>query len=111
MLFALLAFSADTFAKTVKETKFTANMTCETCKGKIEKALNSEKGVLKSNADVASKAVTVSYDADVVSDAAIKKTVAKLGYTVDGTKEAKTMTKDKKGACTDDCKKSCDKKK
>lgn len=111
MLFALLAFSADTFAKTVKEAKFTTNMTCGTCKGKIEKALKTEKGVLKSSADVASKTVTVSYDADVVSEDAIKKSVTKLGYTVGEAKDCDTDKSSKKSDCGTKCTKSCDGKK
>lgn len=110
MLFALLAFSADSFAKNVKEAKLTANMTCGTCKGKIEKALNTEKGVLKSSADVASKTVTVSYDADVTNESTIKGSIAKLGYTVDEVKPAKEMKDCKpstKSGCSTKCTSSC----
>lgn len=109
MLFALLAFSADSFAKTVKEAKFTANMTCETCKGKIEKALKADKGVIKSNADVASKTVTVSYDADVTSESNLKSSITKLGYTVDATpSNVKSDCKpSSKSDCGTKCSKSC----
>ncbi len=102
-----ICLSAESFAKTMKEAKFSANMTCATCKGKIEKALKAEKGVESVTADVKTKLVTVKYDADVANEAGLKSTVAKLGYAVDAknAKEActdKKECKDKKDAgCTD----------
>lgn len=96
-----ICLSAESFAKTMKEAKFSANMTCATCKGKIEKALKAEKGVESVTADVKTKLVTVKYDADVANEAGLKSTVAKLGYAVDA-KNAKEACTDKKDAgCTD----------
>ncbi len=110
MLFALLAIGADAYAKTVKEATFSANMTCVTCKNKIEKTLKSEKGVIKSTADVASKTVTISYDADVTNESNIKNAIVNLGYTVDEVKDASSKSKPdaKKSGCSPRCSKSCE---
>lgn len=107
MLFAFLAFSAESFAKNIKEAKVSANMTCETCKGKIEKALQTEKGVVKSTADVATKTVTVSYDADLTNESNIKGSIAKLGYTVEDVKDTKATKKDKSSCDPKKCGSSC----
>lgn len=114
MLFAFLALSADSFAKSIKEAKFTTNMTCESCKSKIEKALKVEKGVVSSTADVASKTVTVSYDADITNESAIRGSIAKLGYKVEAAKEVKATKVGKDANSTCDPKKcgsKCDGKK
>jgi len=107
MLFALLAIGADAYAKTVKEATLTANMTCDACKKKIEKTLKSEKGIIKSNADVATKTVTISYDADVTNESSIKDAIVKLGYTVEEVKETKDAKPASKSGCSPRCKKSC----
>lgn len=103
ILVALFVFTISAMAENIKEAKFTANMTCNTCKGKIENALKAEKGVVKYNADVASKIVTVSYDADKTNETNLKNAIAKLGYTVESVSEVKATKTDVKSTNKSGC--------
>ncbi|MEJ5245261.1 MAG: heavy-metal-associated domain-containing protein [Bacteroidota bacterium] len=110
---ATFLLSLNLFAENIKDAKFSVNMTCETCKGKIEKTLKAEKGVVKYNTDLASKTVSVSYDADKTNEENIKKSIAKLGYTVGNVpeiKSTKTDVKPSNSGCSKNCTGSKDKK-
>jgi len=100
---ALFMLSISVVAQNLKEAKFSANMTCNTCVGKIEKALKAEAGVAKYKADLASKTVTVSYDADKTNENKIKDAIAKLGYTVENVNEIKATKTDVKSTSKDVC--------
>lgn len=109
-LLSAFFFAGELSAKTMKQAKFDTNLHCASCKGKIEKALKAEKGVVRTNADVATKAVTVDYDADITTDVKIKKVVTDLGYTVDGGKaDTHKSCTDKEDNCKDKtkCSGSC----
>lgn len=103
---ALIMLSLSALAANIKEAKFTANMTCNTCVGKIEKALKAESGITNYKADLASKTVTVSYDAEKTNENKIKDAIAKLGYTVENANSIKATKTDSKsttksGCCSD----------
>ncbi len=110
---ATFLLSLNLFAENIKDAKFSVNMTCEGCKGKIEKTLKAEKGVVKYNTDLATKTVSVSYDADKTNEDNIKNSIAKLGYTVGNAaelKSTKTDVKSTKSGCSKNCTGSKDKK-
>ncbi|MGE5479340.1 MAG: heavy-metal-associated domain-containing protein [Chloroflexota bacterium] len=86
-LFALLLTLALAYgaaeAKTIKETKVQTNMTCESCKTKIDGSLKKLNGVLETQSDLKSKVVLVKYDADLTNVKAITKNISDLGYQAD----------------------------
>lgn len=75
--------SIPAFAKNIQQANLTAEMTCNACKNKVEKALKDTKGVEKVNINLEDKSVKVEYDKDVVSEeqliSAINKADAKFG--------------------------------
>lgn len=94
--------------KNVKEVKVQTNLHCGSCKAKIEDGLKTEKGILKTNTDVKSKVVTVSYNADETTSDNITKAIANLGYTaksIDG--KGCCDGKEVKGECCSDKKADC----
>jgi len=56
---------------------------CGMCKKTIETALYKEKGVKSANLDVASKVVTVTYKASVVTPDQLRKVITMVGYDAD----------------------------
>ncbi|MHB1042530.1 MAG: heavy-metal-associated domain-containing protein [Eubacteriales bacterium] len=57
-------------------------MMCGHCKAAVEKALRSTAGVQDAEADLASKAVTVSYDPGEAGRGDLVKAIANSGYSV-----------------------------
>ena len=82
VLICLLASSISLNAQddTMKKETFKVWGNCDMCKTTIEKSLKSIKGVKSGKWNVASKKMTVKYDAAKVSLDEIKKTIAKVGY-------------------------------
>ena len=56
---------------------------CESCKKRIENALNFEKGVKSAAFDVATKDVTVLFDPKKTSSEKIRTAITKVGYDAD----------------------------
>ncbi|HRS01818.1 MAG TPA: heavy metal-associated domain-containing protein [Bacteroidota bacterium] len=71
---------------------------CESCKTRIEKAVNKLQGVEKSDLDLSTKILTISYDPAKVSVEKIKNTISKTGYSADEIKADKKAF-DKLPAC------------
>ncbi len=57
-----------------------ASMTCDGCKKSIENKLAKEKGVKSVVADSKTKLVVVTYDETKTNDAALVKSIEKMGY-------------------------------
>jgi mercuric ion binding protein len=66
-----------------KEVKFKTSAICEMCKVRIERNLGLSKGVKASNLDLNDKVVTVKYNSDRTTEAAIKATINNTGYDAD----------------------------
>lgn len=80
----LLTFSiASVWAEKIVEAQIKTNPSCESCKMKIEKAVNKLDGVIKSNLDLESKILTVKYDGDKVNLDIIRAKIRKVGYEAD----------------------------
>lgn len=82
---ALIALSTLTLgAKEIKELVVTTQpqMSCENCEKRIKGNLRFEKGVKKIVTDRPNQRVTVTYDADKTTEAAIAEAFAKLNYKV-----------------------------
>lgn len=56
---------------------------CESCKKRIENALNFEKGVKSATLDLKTKVATVVFDHSKTSSAKIREAIAKVGYDAD----------------------------
>ncbi len=83
---ASLFISASAFAqKKSAEIKIMTSAQCEMCKTRIEKAMAYEKGVVKSNLDVASKELTVIYKPGKTSPEKIRLALNEIGYDADET--------------------------
>lgn len=68
---------------TVIEEEFLIDgMSCASCVGKIEKAMNNTPGVAEVNVNLITKKMNIKYDDDVMSRATILDTVRKLGYEI-----------------------------
>ena len=88
-------------AKKIETTKIKVSVQCETCKKTIETALKSEKGVSKSNVDLKTKEVEVTFDKNSITKDKIKQVISKVGYDADELK-ADEKAYNKLNAC---CKK------
>jgi copper chaperone CopZ len=78
-----LALSASaTFAKDIKTLKLTTQpvMHCESCETRIKSNIRFEKGVKNIETDIPSQTVTVTYDADKTTPAAIIAGFKKINY-------------------------------
>lgn len=99
-----LAFSAQSYAEdNLKECKIKTSAHCNSCKVKIEKAVNNLDGVEKSYLNLDDKVVSVKYNPAKTSVAKIEKAIADAGY------EAKDVNA-KSGCCSKksaECKKKC----
>ncbi len=107
LMVTTLLLSTDAYAS-AKSVKIQTNITCGACKDKIEAGLKDVKGINKTDVDVASKIVTVSYDDDSITESSITKTISGLGYSAEvvttGTKVKASNGKEgcapKKGCCS-----------
>ena len=88
-----------TEAKSAK-TSFTASITCDGCKNKIEKNMKDVDGVNTTSVDVETKTVSFDYDPEVVTVADLKTKVTKLGYDVAEVSAKKCSTSDKECSTT-----------
>ena len=61
----------------------TPTVQCEQCKGRIEKYMSHEEGILKVNVDYKKKTTTVSYLTDRTNVENIKALIANVGYDAD----------------------------
>ncbi len=68
------------------ELKIKTSATCEMCKATIEKYMAFEKGVKKSELDVATKILTVTYNPQKTTPEKIRIAVSKSGYDADDVK-------------------------
>ena len=80
ILFVTSAKAQDT---TIVELKIKTSAICKTCKKTIEEALAFEKGVKKSDLDVKSKIVTVTYNKNKTTPDKIRKAISNSGYDAD----------------------------
>jgi len=81
-----LIFNSAAFAqKKIDEIKIKTSAQCEMCKTRIETAMAYEKGIVKSDLNVESKVLTVSYKTEKTSPAKIRKALNELGYDADDT--------------------------
>ncbi len=71
---------------TTAELKVMTSAVCDECKTTIEKALAFEKGVKKSNLDVKSKIVTVTYNPKKTNPEKIRLAISNAGYDADDVK-------------------------
>lgn len=83
LLFGVQRAGAQTNKATVAEIVVKTSVTCDMCKETIEKALAFEKGVKKSNVDVAAKTVTVTYNPQKTTPEKIRLAISKAGYDAD----------------------------
>jgi cation transport ATPase len=65
------------------ELKIKTSAQCDMCKERIEKAMAYEKGVKKSNLDLETKVLTVSYLPGKTTPEKIRKALAAVGYDAD----------------------------
>ena len=84
-------------------------MTCNACKVNVEKCLAYEKGVKNFDIDLETKKVSIKYNPKKTDKETIKKSVAKLGYTVSDFKTS--GCKSKSPDCLREKTKCCSKKK
>ncbi|MCO5251245.1 MAG: heavy-metal-associated domain-containing protein [Candidatus Kapabacteria bacterium] len=105
---AILFVVSVSYAGEIKEASYQTNLHCGSCASKIQKGLKKAGGVIETKADVASKVVTVKYDADKTDDSKIKQLIADMGYKADlaNAKECKSGEK----ACCKTTGKACDNK-
>ncbi|MCW3086316.1 MAG: hypothetical protein JWP12_3682 [Bacteroidetes bacterium] len=85
VMFVLFAASAKAQNNTA-ELKIKTSATCEMCKATIEKYMAFEKGVKKSELDVASKILTVTYNPQKTTPEKLRIAVSKSGYDADDVK-------------------------
>ncbi len=90
-----VAYSAE-----IREASFQTNLHCGSCASKIQKGLNKTVGVIETNADVATKIVTVKYDTEKTDDTKLRQVIADLGYKVDEKKADKECCKVTGKECT-----------
>lgn len=69
-----------------EEIKIRTSSQCDMCKERIEEALAFEKGVKKSELDLETHIVTVSYNKEKTRPEDIRKAIAKAGYDADDVK-------------------------
>lgn len=83
VLFLMMAMAAICRAEDIKKVVLTTNpvMHCENCQNRIQSNISKENGVKGVVADLATKTVTVTYDADVTSVNDIIAGFSKINYT------------------------------
>jgi len=70
-------------------------MTCASCVARVEKALNSERGVVKATVNLATEKATVEYSPEIVSVRELKRAVTDSGYKVLDVEEKDPVEKEK----------------
>lgn len=83
VMFAIITNSVKAQDATTAELKIKTSAVCDMCKETIEKYVAFEKGVKKSNLDVESKMLTVTYNPTKITPEQIRKAVSKSGYDAD----------------------------
>lgn len=83
LTFMLFSFAGIAQNKNTAELKVKTSAVCGMCKSTIEKELAFTKGVKKSELDVASKVVTVTYNPNKTTPEKIRQAIAKAGYDAD----------------------------
>lgn len=81
----LITIPARAQESTLAELKVKTSAVCEMCKENIERELAFEKGVKKSDLDVKSKIVTVTYNPNKTTPEKIRQAISKAGYDADDT--------------------------
>lgn len=89
-----------TAAKSSK-TSFSASITCDGCKNKIEKKMKDVDGVNSTDVDVETKTVNFDYNPEVITVADLKTNVANLGFEVSEADVKQCSTKDKECSTAD----------
>ncbi|MBX0334533.1 cation transporter [Pontibacter sp. HSC-14F20] len=79
----LAALGAQAQSGNEKTIQIKTSAVCDMCKKSLEKAMAYEKGVKKSNLDVDSKMLTVSFDPKKTNEDKIRKAVNDTGYDAD----------------------------
>lgn len=83
-LMMLVALSVQAFAqKNVTEIEIMTSAQCGMCKDRIEKALAYEKGVIKSEVDMTTKKVKVTYKTKKTNPDKIRLAISKVGHDAD----------------------------
>ena len=82
LLLSLIFMGFGASAQT-EEIKIKTSAICDMCKDNIENALAFEKGIKKSELDVESKIVTVTYNAAKTNPEKIRIAISKIGYDAD----------------------------
>jgi periplasmic mercuric ion binding protein len=85
VVFASVAQEIKEPAKKMKNenVSFVVSMHCDACKTKIEKNVSWEKGVKDLVVDLDKKTVSVVYDPQKTSEDQVRKSIEKLGYSVE----------------------------
>jgi mercuric ion binding protein len=86
LFFLLLGLAGSTFAQTKAQLTAvikTPTVQCEECKGRIEKYMAHEEGIIKINVDYKKKTTTVTYLTDRTNIENIKALIANVGYDAD----------------------------
>jgi copper chaperone CopZ len=119
MFLAMLVFGTQVMSQKAGESSVTlkANVTCQSCKNKIEKNMAYEKGVVSVDANIEADVVTIVYKTDQTNSEALSAALKKHGY--DNSLEGAAVTDSSKcvkkahckGKYEPGCKKECCKKK
>lgn len=85
VLLTMILMSTGAYSQDNKlaEVKIKTSSQCDECKQRIEEALAFEKGVKKSELDIETQIVTVSYQKKKTSPEKIRKAISKVGYDAD----------------------------
>ena len=82
----LLSAGASALGGKYEEIRIKTSSQCDMCKERIEEALAFEKGVKKSELDLETHIVTVTYRKGKTTPENIRKAIAKIGYDADDVK-------------------------
>jgi len=86
LLLSAFLVSTSAFAqKKIEEIRIKTSAQCEMCKTRIETAMAYEKGVVKSNLDLETKDLIVTFKTSKTSPENIRKALNELGYDADET--------------------------
>lgn len=112
VVFGILLFASVSYAVDTKTVTLKTNLTCGSCKDKIETGLKDKAGIQKTEVNVDSKTVKVNYDAEMISEANVTEAIVGLGYTAEVVKDqasdAKESSTEKTSCCSSKKKTSCD---
>jgi copper chaperone CopZ len=86
LVFSVLLFGSTAIAqKNTEEIKILTSAQCDQCKTRIETAMAFEKGIVKTDLDVNSKVLTVTYKPSKTTPDKIRKAINEVGYDADNT--------------------------